>query len=60
MEGITTINFDDFEKLDLRVAEIQNVEDIEGADKLYKLEINLGDEVRTLCRAFRSSIIIVS
>ncbi len=53
MEGITTINFDDFEKLDLRVAEIQNVEDIEGADKLYKLEINLGDEVRIICAGIK-------
>ena len=48
MEGITTIEYADFEKLELRVAEIQNVEDIEGADKLYKLEISLGEEVRTI------------
>ncbi|MFH1521728.1 MAG: methionine--tRNA ligase subunit beta [archaeon] len=51
MEGI--IEFTDFEKLDLRVAEIQSVEDIEGADKLYKLEINLGDEVRTICAGIK-------
>lgn len=48
MEGVTTINFEDFEKLDLRVAEIKNVEEIEGADKLYKLSITLGDEDRTI------------
>lgn len=53
MEGITTINFDDFEKMNLRVAEIQKIEDIEGADKLYKLEINLGDEVRTICAGIK-------
>lgn len=51
MEGV--IEFTDFEKLDLRVAEIQNVEDIEGADKLYKLEINLGDEVRIICAGIK-------
>lgn len=34
-----TINFSDFAKLDLRVATIKKVEDIEGADKLYKLEV---------------------
>lgn len=48
MEGITTIKFDDFEKIDLRVAEIQNIEDIPKADKLYKLEISLGEEIRTI------------
>ena len=36
------IDFQDFQKLDLRVAEILNVEEIKGADKLYKLEIDLG------------------
>jgi len=53
MEGVTTINFEDFEKVDLRVAEIQKVEDIEGADKLYKLEISLGEEVRTICAGIK-------
>lgn len=40
-EGI--IEFKDFEKLDLRVASIIKVEDIEKADKLYKLEIDVGE-----------------
>lgn len=31
-----------FTKLDIRCAEIKEVEDIEGADKLYKLRVNLG------------------
>lgn len=56
MENIATketIEFTDFEKLDLRVAEIKNVEDIEGADKLYKLEINLGNEARTICAGIK-------
>jgi methionyl-tRNA synthetase len=42
------INFDEFKKVELKVAEIKAVEDIEGADKLYKLTIDLGDESRTL------------
>ncbi|MDH3353456.1 MAG: methionine--tRNA ligase subunit beta, partial [Nanoarchaeota archaeon] len=54
MEGVTTINFDDFEKIDLRVGEIQNVENIEGADKLYKLEVSLGDEVRIICAGIKA------
>jgi methionyl-tRNA synthetase len=38
------ITFDDFMKLDLRVAEIKTCEDVPGADKLYKLTIDLGEE----------------
>ncbi|MBU2576572.1 MAG: methionine--tRNA ligase [Nanoarchaeota archaeon] len=53
MEGVTTIQYADFEKLDLRVAEIQNVENIEGADKLYKLDISIGDESRTICAGIK-------
>jgi len=45
-----TIKFSDWQKLDLRTAEIIDVEEIEGADKLYKLSINLGKKLgkRTL------------
>jgi methionyl-tRNA synthetase len=38
------ITFDDFMKLDLRVAEIKACEDVPGADKLYTLTIDLGEE----------------
>lgn len=51
MEGI--IEFKDWEKIKLRVAQIKKVEDIEGADKLYKLEINLGNETRTICAGLK-------
>jgi len=53
VEGVTLIEYADFEKLDLRVAEIQNVEDIPGADKLYKLNISVGDESRTICAGIK-------
>lgn len=43
MEGIKEVNFEDWEKLDLRVAEIKEVEEIEGADKLYKLVLDVGE-----------------
>ena len=36
------IKFDDFVKLDLRVGKITEVEEISGADKLYKLQVNFG------------------
>ena len=47
-EGI--VSFNDWQKLDLRVGKIIKVEDIEGADKLYKLTVDLGKEIgkRTL------------
>lgn len=44
------IKFPDWQKLELRTAKILKAEDIEGADKLYKLSIDLGKELgkRTL------------
>ncbi|MEM4326076.1 MAG: hypothetical protein QXU40_02140 [Candidatus Pacearchaeota archaeon] len=36
------IKFSDWQKIDLRVGKILKVEEIDGADKLYKLEVNLG------------------
>ncbi len=38
----------DFEKLDLRVAVVRAAERLPGADKLLKLELDLGSEVRTV------------
>ncbi len=49
-----TINFSDWEKLDLRVGKILEVEDIEGADKLYKLTVDIGDEKRTVCAGLKN------
>ncbi len=42
------VSFDDWQKLDLKVGEILEIEDIEGADKLYKLTIDLKTEKRIL------------
>ena len=50
-EGIIT--FGDFEKLDLKVGEIIDVEEIEGADKLYKLNIDIGSGKRTVCAGIK-------
>lgn len=38
------ITYDDFIKVDLRVAQIKSCEDLPGADKLYKLTIDIGEE----------------
>ncbi len=37
------ISFKQWQKLDLRVGKILKVEDIEGADKLYKFKVDLGE-----------------
>ncbi len=42
------ISYDDFKKLDIRVALVENVEKVPKADKLYKLSIDLGTEKRIL------------
>jgi methionyl-tRNA synthetase len=52
MEGI--VEFSDWEKIDLRVAEILDAEEIEGADKLYKLSLDLGElGERTVCAGIK-------
>jgi methionyl-tRNA synthetase len=38
-----TIKLDDFAKVDLRIARIVNAEHVDGADKLLKLTLDLGD-----------------
>ena len=48
MENIKNIKFSDWQKLDLRTAKILEVENVEGADRLYKLLIDTGKEKRTL------------
>ena len=53
-EGIQTIQYEDFTKLDLRVAEIKLAEEIEGADKLYKLSLDVGElGPRTICAGIK-------
>ena len=47
-EGKSTIPFDDFAKLDLRAGIVTNCEKVENADKLLKLEVDLGTEKRTI------------
>ena len=42
------INFDEFMKVDLRIAKIIDAENVEEADKLIKLTVDLGNEQRTI------------
>jgi methionyl-tRNA synthetase len=41
-----TISIDDFVKVDLRVGQVKVAEKVKGADKLLRLEVDLGTEVR--------------
>ncbi|KXS39032.1 MAG: methionyl-tRNA synthetase [Halomonadaceae bacterium T82-2] len=49
------IAFDDFAKVDLRIARIAKAEYVEGADKLLKLTLDLGGETRTVFSGIRSA-----
>jgi methionine--tRNA ligase beta chain len=42
------INFDEFQKLDIRIGTILEAEKVEGADKLLKLKVDLGNEQRII------------
>src|SRR5262249_56535333 len=46
--GASTITVDDFAKVDLRVGQIKVAEKVKGADKLLRLEVDLGTETRQI------------
>ncbi|MFH1106523.1 MAG: methionine--tRNA ligase [Candidatus Micrarchaeota archaeon] len=43
-----TVSFAEFSKLELRVGKIMEVGRVEGSNKLYKLQVRVGGEERTL------------
>ena len=46
-EAEELVSFEDFSKLDLRVAKIVHAERVKGARELLRLDIDVGDETRT-------------
>ena len=46
--SVPLITMDDFLKTELRVAEILTAEKIEKSEKLIKLTVSLGEEIRTV------------
>ncbi|MBT1452065.1 methionine--tRNA ligase [Glaciecola sp. XM2] len=50
-----TIEFDDFAKVDLRVVKIVHAESVEKADKLLRLELDLGGETRQVFAGIKSA-----
>jgi methionyl-tRNA synthetase len=49
------IDLDAFLKVDLRVAEIVEADYVDGADKLLRLKLNVGDGIRTVFAGIRSA-----
>lgn len=54
-EGEGLITIDDFNKVELRVARIVSAEHVEGADKLLKLQLDLGNETRQVFAGIKSA-----
>ena len=50
-----TIEFADFAKVDLRVVRIAKAEHVEGANKLLRLTLDLGDETRNVFAGIKSA-----
>jgi methionyl-tRNA synthetase len=48
-EGVQRIGIDDFAKVEMRVGQIKTAERIVGADKLLKLTVDIGTEIRQIC-----------
>ena len=49
------IEFEDFAKIDLRIAKIIKAEHIKGADKLLQLTVDIGDETRNVFAGIKSA-----
>ena len=49
------INFDEFAKVDLRIAKIVKAEHVDGADKLLQLTLDVGGDVRNVFAGIKSA-----
>ncbi|MDE2091717.1 MAG: methionine--tRNA ligase subunit beta, partial [Gammaproteobacteria bacterium] len=49
------ISYEDFAKLDLRIARIAKAEQVDGADKLLRLTLDLGGETRNVFAGIKSA-----
>ncbi len=46
--GTEKITIDDFLKIEMRVGEVKVAEKVKGADKLLRMEVDIGSEVRQI------------
>lgn len=49
------ISIDDFAKVDLRIAKVIEADSVEGADKLLRLKVQVGDETRQIFAGIKSA-----
>ena len=49
------IGIEDFAKVEMRVGQVKTAERVAGADKLLKLHVDIGDEVRQICAGIANS-----
>jgi len=54
MQAKPMITYDDFAKLELRAATVLSAEPHPNADRLLKLEVDLGSEKRQICAGIRA------
>ena len=49
------VSFEDFKKLDIRIARIADVREHPNADKLYVIQIDLGDRTKQIVAGIRAN-----
>lgn len=52
------INFEEFQKIDMRVARIVAVEKVEGSEKLLKLKVDLGTETKQIIAGIQQQYLL--
>ncbi len=50
MSGKEEVNIEDFKKIDIRVGEITDVEEIENVENLYKVVVDVGEKKQIVVR----------
>ena len=53
--GPAEITIDEFQKVDMRIARISKAESVEGADKLVRLTLDLGEETREVFAGIKAA-----
>jgi methionyl-tRNA synthetase len=53
--GTSEITIEDFARVDMRIARIKKAEPVDGADKLLKLTLDLGDETRSVFAGIKAA-----
>lgn len=48
------IDFETFEKIDIRIGTVRRVEDVAGSDKLARLIVDFGDHTRTILAGIKT------